>query len=96
MGMALGASMRSASCASASPSPAAGVEDAQRLPVPVVVAGGGVNQLREQVNDPLRRGVKPAFRLCCKSHVVSPFSVSSVVSVDGPNRQPLLALGGGT
>ena len=86
------------------PGPAAGVEDAQRLPVPVVVAGGGVNQLREQVNDPLRRGVKPAFRLCCKSHVVSPFSVSSVVSVDGPNRQgsglqkwqSLLALGGGT
>ena len=53
----------------------------------MVVAGGGVNQLREQVNDPLRRGVKPAFCLRCKSHAVSPFSVSSVVSVDGPNRQ---------
>ena len=31
------------------PRPAAGVEDAQRLPAPVVGAGGGVNQLRYQV-----------------------------------------------
>ena len=41
------------------PRPAAGVEDAQRLPAPVVGAGGGVNQLRDQVDDPLRRG-RPA------------------------------------
>ena len=49
------------------PGPAAGVEDAEGLPVPVVVAGGGVNQPREQVNDPLRRGVKSAFCLCWSS-----------------------------
>ena len=73
MGMALGASSRSASCASASPSPAAGVEDAQRLPVVVVVAGGGVNQLRDQVHHPIGRGVVAAFRLRCKSHVVLSF-----------------------
>ena len=72
MGMALGASMRSASCASASPAPQQGSRMRSVSRVPVVVAGGGVNQLREPVNDPRRRGVKPAFCLRCKSHVVSP------------------------
>ena len=58
--------------------PAAGVEDAQRLPAPVVGAGGGVNQLRDQVDDPGRRGVEPTFCLSSESHVTSPF-VSGVV-----------------
>ena len=55
------------------PGPAAGVEDAQRVPAPVVGAGGGVNQLRDQVDDPGRRRVEPAFCLCSESHVDSPF-----------------------
>ena len=59
--------------------PAAGVEDAQRVPPPVVGAGGGVNQLRDQVDDPRRRGVEPALCLCSESHVDSPF-VSCLVS----------------
>ena len=85
------------------PAPAAGVEDAQRLPVVVVVAVGGVNQPRDHVHHPVRRGVVPPFGLSGQSHVVSPFCVSWV-SVEGPNRQgsgwqkwqSLLALGGGT
>ena len=35
------------------PGPAAGVEDAERLPVAPIVTGRGVNQLRDQVNDPI-------------------------------------------
>ena len=85
------------------PAPAAGVEDAQRLPVVVVVAVGGVYQPRDHVHHPVRRGVVPPFALSGQSHGVSPFSLSSV-SVFGPNRQgsgwqkwqSLLALGGGT
>ena len=85
------------------PAPAAGVEDAQRLPVVVVEAVGDVYQPRDHVHHPVRRGVVAALALSCESHVVSPFSVSSVV-VFGPNRQgsgwqkwqSLLALGGGT
>ena len=68
------------------PRPAAGVEDAQRVPAPVVGAGGGVNQLRDQVDDPGRRGVEPAFCLCSESHVDSPF-VSCLVFVRRVRRR---------
>ena len=47
------------------PGPAAGVKDAQCLPPPVVVAGGGVNQLGDQVHHPLG------------SRIVAPFGLSS-------------------
>ena len=66
------------------PGPAAGVEDPQRLPVPVVVAARGVDQPRDQVDHTGRGGVKPPFCLGCESHVGAPFSW---LSVDGPNRQ---------
>ena len=43
------------------PGPAAGVEDAHGLPRPVVVAGGGVYQLGDQVNHPLGSRVVAAL-----------------------------------
>ena len=52
------------------PRPAAGVEDAQRVPAPVIGAGWSVNQLRDQVDDPGRRGVEarllPVQRVSCR------------------------------
>ena len=54
------------------PRSAAGVEDADRLPVPVVVACGHANQPGYQVNDPGRRGIKAPFCLRCQSHVSPP------------------------
>ena len=62
---------------------AAGVEEPERL----VVAGvgrGRLDQLRDQVGDPWRRGVEPALCLCCEPHEVSPFAW--VVGVDGSSR----------
>ena len=46
------------------PAPAAGVEDADGFPVAVVVAGGGLNQVGDQVHHPVGSGVIPPFRLC--------------------------------
>ena len=60
------------------PGPAAGVEDADGLPAPVVGAGGGVNQLGDQVHHPVGSRIVAPFGLCSESHVVSPF-MSGVV-----------------
>ena len=55
------------------PGPTAGVEDAQRVQVVMVVARGGVNHLRDHVHHSVRSRIEAPLRLCCKSHVNAPF-----------------------
>ena len=72
------------------PRPAAGVEEAEGLlpaaAAPPRVAGGRVEQRRDQVDDLGRRGVEAPLGLCGESHVDSPFG--SLVFWSMPTTSP--------